>query len=93
MGVILIGILGIEKRPSRYPQLYSRVGFAHHYRPLQGDELAFVLASHRCRSGLCSTKPLSCLRLSFCCLLFLRRMPRRVHQRSREMGRAVAARP
>src|SRR5262249_29862277 len=46
VGVILIGMPGMEKRLSRYPQLYSRVGFAHHYRPLQGDELAFVLTRH-----------------------------------------------
>lgn len=43
VGVILIGMPGMEKRLARYPQLYSRLGFAHHYRPLQGDELAFVL--------------------------------------------------
>lgn len=46
VGVILIGMPGMEKRLSRYPQLYSRLGFAHHYRPLQGDELAFVLTRH-----------------------------------------------
>jgi DNA transposition AAA+ family ATPase len=52
MGLILIGMPGMEKRLSRYPQLYSRVGFAHHYRPLQGDELAFVLTRHWRRLGL-----------------------------------------
>jgi DNA transposition AAA+ family ATPase len=46
IGLMLIGMPGIEKRLSRYPQLYSRVGFAHHYRPLQGDELTFVLTRH-----------------------------------------------
>jgi hypothetical protein len=46
IGVVLVGMPGIEKRLSRYPQLYSRVGFAYHCRPLQGDELAFVLTRH-----------------------------------------------
>jgi DNA transposition AAA+ family ATPase len=52
VGVILIGMPGMEKRLSRYPQLYSRVGFAHHYRPLQRDELTFVLTRHWRRLGL-----------------------------------------
>lgn len=52
MGLVLIGMPGMEKRLSRYPQLYSRVGFAHHYRPLQGDELTFVLTRHWRRFGL-----------------------------------------
>lgn len=52
IGLILIGMPGIEKRMSRYPQLYSRVGFAHHYRPLKGDELSFVLTRHWRKLGL-----------------------------------------
>lgn len=51
-GVILIGMPGMEKRLARYPQLYSRVGFAHHYRSLTGDELSFVLTRHWRRLGL-----------------------------------------
>ncbi len=42
-GLILIGMPGIDKSLSRYPQLFSRVGFAHSYRPLQDEELTFVL--------------------------------------------------
>ena len=51
-GVILICMPGMERRLARYPQLYSRVGFAHHYRPLTGDKLGFVLTRHWRRLGL-----------------------------------------
>ncbi|MFM0069175.1 AAA family ATPase [Paraburkholderia aspalathi] len=52
IGLILAGMPGIEKRMARYPQLFSRVGFAHHYRPLLNDELSFVLTRHWRRLGL-----------------------------------------
>ncbi|MEU7766142.1 AAA family ATPase [Nocardia sp. NPDC049190] len=51
-GLLFIGMPGIEKTFSRYPQLYSRVGFAHHYRPLTGEELTFVLTRHWRKLGL-----------------------------------------
>ena len=52
IGLILIGMPGIEKRMSRYPQFYSRVGFAHQYRALQDEELSFVLTRRWRELGL-----------------------------------------
>lgn len=49
LGLILVGMPGIEKRLSRYGQLYSRVGFVHHFKPLAKEEMLFVL-QHKWRS-------------------------------------------
>jgi len=51
IGVILIGMPGLEKQFSRYPQFYSRVGFAHQYRALGQEELLFVLRRQWQRRG------------------------------------------
>jgi DNA transposition AAA+ family ATPase len=52
VALILIGMPGIEKKLARYPQLYSRIGFAHRYNALTADELRFVLEHHWERLGL-----------------------------------------
>ena len=51
LAIILIGMPGIDQRFRHYPQLYSRLGFSHHYRALGRDELIFVLDRHWTRLG------------------------------------------
>ncbi|PPH08057.1 ATP-binding protein [Rathayibacter sp. AY1C1] len=51
LSIILIGMPGIDQRFRHYPQLYSRLGFSHHYRALGRDELLFVLDRHWKRLG------------------------------------------
>ncbi|MCD4693556.1 MAG: AAA family ATPase [Calditrichales bacterium] len=43
VGLILIGMRGLEKQMTRYPQLYSRVGFVHEFRALSHNEIQFIL--------------------------------------------------
>ncbi len=43
MGLLLIGMSGIEKRLARYPQFFSRVGFAHEFCTLAPQELREIL--------------------------------------------------
>jgi DNA transposition AAA+ family ATPase len=52
LGVILIGMPGIEKRLSRYPQLYSRVGFVHNFQPMSSLEMEHLLITKWSELGL-----------------------------------------
>jgi DNA transposition AAA+ family ATPase len=53
IGLVLIGMPGIEKRLARYGQFYSRVGFVHRFRPLGGNELRGIIGQRWEALGCC----------------------------------------
>jgi DNA transposition AAA+ family ATPase len=53
IGLILIGMPGIEKRIARYPQFYSRIGFVHEFRPLGMGEVRDLLMQRWTPPGVC----------------------------------------
>ena len=54
LGLIFIGMPGLEKRMARFAQLYSRVGFAHPFQPLGKEEMLFLLQHKWKQLGLTS---------------------------------------
>lgn len=52
IGLVPIGMPGLEKRLARYAHFYSRIGFVHEFRPLNTTEMQRLLSAHWTPKGV-----------------------------------------